>query len=95
MLDDIASTGGSLLESAKALNEQEAKSIVAATVHAVLCSGAPKKIDKSKILDRLYVTDTLPKHWESDKIETITIVPLVAEAIHRINRGKSLGPLFK
>jgi ribose-phosphate pyrophosphokinase len=94
LVDDMASTAGSLLKAAEALKEQGAKSVVAATVHGVLSGDAVERITASKHLDRLYVTDSLPAHEESKKITRVTIAPLLAQAIANIHRGESVSGLF-
>ncbi len=94
IVDDMATTAGSLLNAAAALKKAGAKSVVAAVTHGILCDGAPKRIDADRNIDHLYTTDTLPPVEESKKITYISIAPLLAQAITNIHKGESVSGLF-
>ncbi|MBN1405635.1 MAG: ribose-phosphate pyrophosphokinase [Candidatus Omnitrophica bacterium] len=97
IVDDMASTAGSLVEAAAALKKAGAKRIMAAVTHAVLCGPAMERINKSDI-EELAVTDTIPIPAEKKnhkKIKVLSIAPLLGEAIRRIHNGKSVSELFK
>lgn len=94
IVDDMASTAGSLVNAAMALKEQGALQVVAAVTHGVLSGDAVKRIEDSEYLDLLYTTDTLPRVGESDKIRRITIAPLLARAIRNVHDGESVSGLF-
>lgn len=94
LVDDIVSTGGSLLNAAKALKRQGAESVVAAATHGVLCGSAIEQVASSLYLDRLYVTDSLPARTHTEKIRRITIAPLLAAAVRNIHNGESVSSLF-
>ena len=57
---------------------------------------AIERIKKSPIKE-LVITNTIPLEEEKkiDKIKVVSIAPLFAEAIKRINEGKPLGDLFE
>jgi ribose-phosphate pyrophosphokinase len=95
IIDDEVDTAGTLVEVATLLKGQGAQEISAAVTHGVLSHPAIERIEQSP-LSRLVVTDTLPRTAEkqSDKIHTITMAPLLGEAIHRIHTGQSVGALF-
>ena len=48
------------------------------------------------IIDKIYVTDSipLPEEGPRDKIEVLTVAPLLAEAIMRIHKDLSISALF-
>lgn len=94
IVDDMVSTGGSLLNAADFLKDQGAETVCAAATHGILCGNAVARIEASEGLDRLYVTDTLPPAADSDKIRRITIAPLLAQAISNIHEGESVSELF-
>lgn len=94
IVDDMVTTGGSLLRAAEALKGEGAEQVMAAVTHGVLCGDAIENIDASPYLDRLYVTDTLPRRGNSDKIRRITIAPLLARAIRNVHNGESVSGLF-
>ena len=95
IFDDEVSTAGTLTEAAKILEIHGAKEIYAGCTHGIICGDAKKKIENSPIKE-LVITNTLPmtKDRMLDKIKVVTIAPLFAEAIKRINEAKPLGDLF-
>jgi ribose-phosphate pyrophosphokinase len=48
-------------------------------------------------IEELVVTDTipLPESKQDPKITTLTIAPMIGEAITRIHTGQSVGELFQ
>jgi ribose-phosphate pyrophosphokinase len=96
IFDDEIDTAGSMIETAKILEKFGAKEIYAGCTHGVLSGPAIERIQNSPIKE-LVVTDTVPVTDEKriDKIKVLSIAPLFAEAIKRINEAKPLGELFK
>ena len=96
IFDDEVSTAGTLVEAANILKEHGAKEIYAGATHGVLVGPAIERIEKSPIKE-LVVTNTIPLEPEKhiDKIKVVSIAPLFAEAIKRINEGRALGDLFE
>ena len=96
IFDDEVDTAGSLIETARIVNECGAKEIYAGCTHGVLSADAVKRIEDSPIKE-LVITDTIPlsENKKIDKIKVLSIAPLFAEAIKRINEAKPLGELFK
>ena len=72
------------------LKESGAKRIIVCATHGVFSDGAASKIRDSAI-DKIIVTDSVPQKDSistlKDKIEVITIAPLLADAIRSINNG--------
>ncbi len=95
MVDDMISTGSSLVEAAKALKKAGAKKIFAAITHGVLSNRATEKVENSDI-DSLVITDSIPVENGKGikKIKVITVGELFAEAIRRIHFEKSISVLF-
>ena len=95
IVDDIISTGGSLVEAAQALKEAGALDIYAAVVHPVLAKDAAKRVENS-VIRELVVTDSIPipEEKQNSKIVVRTIAPLLAEAIKRIHGNESVSSLF-
>ena len=96
IFDDEVSTAGTLVEAANILKAHGAKEIYAAATHGVLVGPAIERIQKSPIKE-LVVTNTIPLEPEKqiDKIKVVSIAPLFAEAIKRINEERPLGDLFE
>ncbi len=95
IFDDEIDTAGSIIETAKILEEHGAKEIYAGCTHGVLSSNAVQRINDSPIKE-LVVTDTVPLTDEKkiDKITILSMAPLFAEAIKRINEGRALGEII-
>ena len=96
IFDDEVSTAGTLVEAANILKAHGAKEIYAGATHGVLAGPAIERIQKSPIKE-LVVTNTIPIEPEKmiDKIKVVSIAPLFAEAIKRLNEGAPLGDLFE
>ncbi|MFQ5562991.1 MAG: ribose-phosphate pyrophosphokinase [Parvularculaceae bacterium] len=97
MFDDIADSGGTLVNAATELMKQDAKSVSACVTHGVLSGDAAARIGEADHLSRLIITDsiqTTPAIDACDKIETVSISGLLAEAIRRIANEESVSSLF-
>ncbi|MBM4334454.1 MAG: ribose-phosphate pyrophosphokinase [Deltaproteobacteria bacterium] len=96
IVDDIVSTGGSIVQTAEALREAGAKSVLAAITHPVLAGEAVKRIEESCI-ERFITTDTIPVKQavrDSEKFVITTVAHLLGEAIRRIHNEESVSSLF-
>jgi ribose-phosphate pyrophosphokinase len=96
IVDDFTITSGTLAEVAECLIDRGARSVRAAVTHGVFTGKSMQRLDDSPI-DRLYVTDTVENQpvTLSEKVETVSIAPLFAEAIGRIHRRESISVLFE
>ncbi len=95
IFDDEIDTAGSIIETARVLEEYGAKEIYAGCTHGILSADAISRIKKSAIKE-LVITNTvpLPKEKRIDKIKVLSIAPLFAESIKRINEGRPLGEIL-
>jgi len=95
IFEDEISTGGTLTASVKTLAKAGVKFIHVGATHGVLCGPAVKRLVDSPIAS-VAVTDTvhLPLEKQAEKIHTLSVAPLFAEAIRRIHTGESVGALF-
>jgi ribose-phosphate pyrophosphokinase len=98
LVDDIVDSAGTLCNAAIALKEAGAKEVSAYVTHGVLSNGAVDRVEKSE-LKELVVTDSIDpeqrKGAKASKIRTITVAPLIAEAIDRIASEQSISVLFE
>lgn len=96
LVDDIIDTAGTMVKAAEALLERGASEVYACATHGVLSSPAIERIRESKI-KKLVVSDTipLPPEKQIDKIQSLTIAPLFAEALRRIHSEHSVSILFR
>jgi ribose-phosphate pyrophosphokinase len=96
MVDDMADTGGTLTEAARALREAGARSVYAVVTHPVLSGPAIKRIEESPI-EEMIVTDSIPLRADArdcKKVQVVSVSELLAEAIRRINNEESISSLF-
>ena len=97
IVDDIIDSGGTIINSAKALKDRGAKEVYAYITHGVLSGEAVKKIQKS-VIKKLVITDSIDNQIRVNKaknIEVLTISNLMGEAIKRISNSTSVSDLFK
>ena len=96
LIDDIVDSAGTLCNAAAALKAAGAEEVVAYCTHGVLSGGAVARVDGSQLLE-LVITDSIQPTAEvsgSDRIRTLTIAPLLGEAIKRIADETSVSSLF-
>jgi ribose-phosphate pyrophosphokinase len=96
LADDIVDSAGTLCNAAEALIEAGAESVSAYVTHGVFSGGAVARVASSP-LKELVVTDSIMATEAvrvCHNIRQITIAPLVAEAMKRINEERSVSSLF-
>lgn len=94
VVDDMITTGSTLLSTADALMDKGASRVFACATHPVFTAGVLEAIDKSCI-ERVLVTNTVPLPAEiPDKFHVLSVASLIAESILRIHKDISLSSLF-
>ena len=96
IVDDIVDSAGTLCNAAQALMDSGAVEVYAYVTHGVLSGEAIERVNDSS-LKKLIITDTIEESEEvknSEKIETVSVVPLLGEAIKRISEERSVSSLF-
>jgi ribose-phosphate pyrophosphokinase len=93
IIDDMVDTGKTLVKAADLLINQGALSVSAYCTHAVLSGDAVNFIETS-MLSFLYVSDSVAGSRGS-KIKTLSLAPLLAKAIGRINCNQSLSEMYE
>jgi ribose-phosphate pyrophosphokinase len=95
IIDDMISTGGTLVKAAEALLERGAVSVVTCATHGIFAGDAAKKFIDSPIAE-VIVTNTIPVPHDirGDKIKVLSVAPMLAEAIKRISTNRSISELF-
>ena len=97
LVDDIVDSAGTLCNAASALKEKGATTVSAYVTHGVLSGGAVARVTSSP-MDSLVITDTIQATEAvrvSQSMKQLTIAPLLAEAIQRINDESSVSSLFE
>jgi ribose-phosphate pyrophosphokinase len=95
ILDDMITTGGTLVKAARAVMEKGASSVVACATHGVFAGDACRMIMESPIRE-VVVTNSLPfdRFGECPKVKILDVSGLIAEAIKRIHYNESVSTLF-
>ncbi|MEW6682864.1 MAG: ribose-phosphate pyrophosphokinase [Nitrospirota bacterium] len=96
LLDDMIDTAGTLAQGAIALRDKGARTILGGCTHPVLSGPALDRINQAP-LDTLVVTNTLPLNGKEEKcrkLVSLTVAPLLGEAIKRIHEEESVSSLF-
>lgn len=98
VVDDLISTGGTLLRAARAARQAGARRVIALVTHGLFMAGAAEVLADPAI-ERLVITDAVPPFRLAtglvrDKIDILPAAPLIAEAIRRIDQGRPLADLL-
>jgi len=98
VVDDLISSGGTMLRAAEALKAHGAGEVIAVAAHGLFTSGAAEVLARGEV-DRWLVTDTvppfrLPPALAERRLEIFPSAPLFAEAIRRLHENGSLVALL-
>jgi ribose-phosphate pyrophosphokinase len=98
IVDDLISTGGTLVRAARAARTRGARQVLACVAHGLFMPGAETALADPAI-DRIIATDVvpafrLPAGPVRDKLDIVPAAPLLAEAIRRLHEDKPLDDLL-
>jgi ribose-phosphate pyrophosphokinase len=95
LIDDIIDTGGTIVAAAEQLAQRGAAAIHACTTHGVFSDPAIDRI-KNSVIERVAMTNTLPLPPEKrcDKIEVLSVAPIIAAAIDAVFEDTSVSEIF-
>jgi ribose-phosphate pyrophosphokinase len=98
IIDDLVSTGGTLVRAARAARAHGGKEVVACVAHGLFMPGAEVALADPAI-DRIVATDSVPPFRLPPgpvfaKLEIVSAAPLLAETIRRLHRGEALADLL-
>jgi ribose-phosphate pyrophosphokinase len=95
LVDDMIDTGGTIVAAAKALKANGAAKVIVAATHAVFSDPAVERLSSAEV-DQVLVTNTLPitPEKEFEKLEVLSIAPLIAKAIGAVFGDDSVTRLF-
>lgn len=96
LVDDMIDTAGTIANAANALRDLGAKEVYACCTHGVLSGPALDRINNSAIKELVMLnTIQLPKRDDLQKVTSLSVAPIFAEAIKRIYDDVPLSKLFE
>lgn len=96
LIDDMIDTAGTIANAANALKDLGATHVYACCTHGVLSGPAFERINNSAIEELVMLnTIALPEREDLHKFKSLSVAPLIAEAINRIYDDKPLSKLFE
>jgi ribose-phosphate pyrophosphokinase len=98
ILDDLVSTGGTLVRAAESLRSAGASRIMALAAHGLFIDGAAA-LFRTPAIDRIVVTDAVP-NFRLDaaaraRVYYVPAAPLFADAIRRLHEDRSMTSLVE
>lgn len=98
IVDDLLSTGFTLLRTARAARAAGATRVIAMVTHGLFMPGS-EALMADPALDRIVVSDAVPpfrltQPAQRDKLTVLPSAPLLAEAIRRLHEAQSLTDLM-
>jgi ribose-phosphate pyrophosphokinase len=95
IVDDMISTGGTLINAANLIMERGANAVYACAVHGLFAGDALDLLAKSS-LKNVIVTNTYPVSSRAGElgVQILSVAPMIAEAITRIHKDLSISVMF-
>ena len=95
LVDDMVSTGGSIVDAARIVKQKGANAVFLVATHAVLAGKAVERLNNADV-EKILFADTIPlPDSKITRLETVSIAQLLARAIDRIHRSESVSKLFE
>jgi ribose-phosphate pyrophosphokinase len=94
IIDDMTETAGTLVAAATLLKERGANTVRAIVSHGVLNEIGRERL-RQGVLDELITTNTVLLETGDLPIRTLSVAPLLGEAIHRTHTDSSISSLFQ
>jgi ribose-phosphate pyrophosphokinase len=94
LVDDMTVTAKTLIEAAKLLKKNGAKSVKAAVTHCILNQDGRNLITNGEI-DELLTTNSTKVDFQSEKVTVLNVDKMFGEAIMRIHNNASITDLFE
>lgn len=95
MVDDMISTAGTMVRGIEALLRLGAiPEVTVAATHGVFTPPALERLTH-RAVHKIYVTDTIPFPGGNDRVEVLSVAPLLAKAIRNVHEHISVSSLFR
>ncbi|MEQ9407610.1 MAG: ribose-phosphate pyrophosphokinase [Fuerstiella sp.] len=95
IFDDMITTAGSITGAVRVVREHGARRVYIGATHGVFCGPAVDRINSSNV-DGVVVSNTCRQasNAELRNLTTVSVAPLLGEAIRRVHRNESVSHLF-
>lgn len=95
LFDDEIDTAGTIVAAADLLKAEGATEVWAMATHGVLSDPAIERL-KNSVFEKVVLTDTLPLPPEKqiDKLEVLSVAPIIADAISAVFEDQSVSEIF-
>ena len=98
IIDDLISTGGTLLRTARSARAAGAKRVIALVTHGLFMPGSSEVL-ADPALDQVVIIDAVPpfrldQAEQNKKLVVLPAAPLLSEAIRRLHDERSLTDLM-
>ncbi|HEY6022626.1 MAG TPA: ribose-phosphate diphosphokinase [Pseudolabrys sp.] len=98
IVDDLISTGGTLLRTARSARAAGAKRVIALVTHGLFMAGSAEVL-ADPALDQIIISDAVPpfrldRPAQNGKLVILPAAPLLAETIQRLHEERSLTDLM-
>ena len=98
IIDDLISTGGTLLRTARSVRAAGAKRVIALVTHGLFISGSAEVL-ADPALDQIVISDAVPpfrldRPQQNKKLVILPAASLLAETIRRLHEERSLTDLM-
>ncbi|MFA5205821.1 MAG: ribose-phosphate diphosphokinase, partial [Lentisphaeria bacterium] len=96
LVDDLTTTGSTLIEAARILLEAGAKRVFAAISHYAVTRSGHDRLSASGLAG-VITTDSvpMPADWQPGKVQVLSIAELLATAVQRVHESQSVSSLFR
>ncbi|MDA8080136.1 MAG: ribose-phosphate diphosphokinase [Actinomycetota bacterium] len=95
IIDDMIDTAGTICAASDLLMSRGASEVWAMATHGLLSDPATKRLNDSAI-SRVVITNTLPLRHDRmiDKLEVLSVAPIIAQAIGAVFEDSSVSEIF-
>lgn len=100
VIDDMISTGGTMIRAAETCRRHGATEVIAVATHGLFVGGASAFV-ASQAIDDIWIADSvapspdLLAHIRVGRVKIVSLVPLLAGVIERLERGGSIDELLE
>lgn len=97
VIDDEIANGGTIIEIVERLKEHHVRKISVCCTHGLFMGAAIERLRSHPEISEIVITNTVPLSDEKrlPHMHTLSIAPLLSEAIRRIHNGESITSLFE